>query len=244
MKKTLLTLAACSLSITFSLAQINLNDLGKKLENAASTATGGQTGLSNQDIISGLKEALTVGSKNSSEKASKLDGFMKNTKIKIPFPKEATEMESTLRSVGMGPEVDKFVLTLNRAAEDAAKEAAPIFRDAVTKMTISDGLGILKGADNAATSYLKNATSAELTAKFKPIIGASMNKVEVTRYWKPLATKYNKIPMARKVNPNLEEYVTKKAIEGLFVLVAEEEAKIRKDPAARVSDILKKVFGN
>ncbi len=244
MKKPLLTSAILVFTLSTAWSQINLNDIGKKIENASNSVSGGQTGLSNQDIIKGLKEALTIGSKNSSDRASKMDGYLKNPKIKIPFPKEAQEMESSLRTVGMGPQVDKFVLTLNRAAEDAAKEAVPIFKDAVMKMTITDGMSILKGSDNAATTYLKNATTAELTAKFKPLIANSMNKVQVTKYWNPLAKKYNQLPMARKVNPNLEDYVTKKAIEGLFVLVAEEEAKIRKDPSARVTDILKQVFGH
>ena len=124
-----------------------------------------------------------------------------------------------------------------------AKSAAPIFVDAITRMTITDGLNILKGNNDAATNFLKNGSSAALIEKFKPIIQASLDKVEVTKYWKPLVKTYNQIPMVKKQNPNLNEYVTQKAIEGLFKLIADEELKIRKDPAARVNDILKKVFG-
>jgi hypothetical protein len=134
-------------------------------------------------------------------------------------------------------------MTLNRAAEEAAKDAAPIFLKAITSMSIGDGFSILKGGDNAATTYLKDKTNAELMEKFKPVVANALQKVQITKYWNPLMTKYNSLPMTSKVNPNLEDYVTKKAIEGLFKLVADEELKIRKDPGARVTDILKKVFG-
>lgn len=200
--------------------------------------------LSNADIVKGLKEALNVGTNNSVESASKLDGFYKNTKIKIPFPAEAKAMETKLRALGMGTECDKFVETLNRGAEEATKSAASIFLDAITNLTISDGLTILKGADNAATEYLKTNTTSKLKIAFLPIVKAALTKVEVTKYWTPLTTAYNKIPMVTKVNPDLDAYVTEKGINGLFKLIAEEEYKIRKDPSARISDILKKVFGN
>ena len=230
------------ISIHFSHAQINLDDLTKGINKARNGGSG--KGLSNDEVIRGLKEALNVGSNNASGTASKLDGYYKNPKIKIPFPKETQEMESTLRNVGMGPQVDKFVLSLNRAAEDAAKDAAPIFLNSIKSMTITDGMTILKGKDDAATSYLKNSTNKDLIAKFRPVVKNSLQKVEVTKYWNPLASRYNQLPLTRKMNPNLEEYVTQKAIEGLFYLVAQEELKIRKDPMARVTDILKKVFGN
>lgn len=238
MKKILLPSVLAVLINYSATAQFNWKTLSKKVQSTVSS----NTSLSNDDIIAGLKEALTVGSKNSTALASKIDGYYKNPVIKIPFPKEAQEMESTLRNVGMGSQVDAFVLTINRAAEDAAKNAAPIFIDAVKKMSITDGLNILRGKDDAATVYLKNSTSAQLTAQFKPVIQSSVQKVNVTKYWNPLASKYNMLPFVNKVNPNLEDYITQKAIEGLFYLVAQEELKIRKDPSARVSDILKKVF--
>jgi hypothetical protein len=234
-KISIAVLILCSLN---SCAQIKWD---QTIKNATNVVNGNS--LSNDDIIKGLKEALSVGSKNSAGKASQVDGYFKNPLIKIPFPKEAEQMESTLKNMGMSKQVDDFVLSLNRAAEDAAKKAAPIFLNAITKMTINDGLTILKGNDNAATQYLKNTTSQQLTNEFKPVVKTSLNSVQVTKYWSPLITTYNKVPFVTHLNPSLDEYVTQKAIEGLFTLVAQEELKIRKDPAARVTDILKKVFG-
>ena len=222
-------------------AQVNLNKALNKASNVINNNS--NTNLTNEEVVKGLKEALTVGTNKSTASASGKDGFFKNPKIKIPFPPEAVRVKNTVENLGMKPQVDKFVLTLNRAAEEASKEAAPIFINAVKSMTVSDGFSILKGADNAATSYLNNKTSAELRQKFKPIVQKAIQKVEVTKYWKPIITRYNKIPGTNEVNPDLEEYVTLKAIEGLFTLLAEEELKIRKDPAARITDLLKKVFG-
>jgi len=228
-------LLSCCTSL--SQAQINMNTILNTV-----TGNSGNT-LTNDKIIKGLKEALTVGTNKSSDKASKLDGFYKNPLIKIPFPKEAKQMESTLKSMGMSKDVDRFVKTLNRAAEDASKKAGPIFLKAITSMSISDGLKILKGSNSAATDFLKSTTSPQLKTEFKPVVKTSLQKVEITKYWKPLMKTYNKVPMVKKMNPDLDEYVTGKAIEGLFKLIAEEELKIRKDPAARISDILKEVFG-
>ena len=222
-----------------SCAQINFN---KVIKDASQTVKGGK--LSNEDIINGLKEALSVGSRNSANKASQMDGYYKNPLIRIPFPKEAERMEATLRNMGMSKQVDEFVLTLNRAAEDAAKKAAPIFLDAITHMTITDGINILHGNDDAAMQYLKTNTSVKLKEQFKPVVKTSIESVQVTKYWNPLVTTYNNIPLVQKMNPDLDEYVTQKAIDGLFTLVTQEELKIRKDPAARITDILKKVFGN
>lgn len=200
--------------------------------------------LSNDEVIKGLKDALTVGTNNSTGIASKVDGYYKNPKMFIPFPPEAKQVKDKMDALGMKPQTDKFVMTLNRAAEEAAKNAAPVFINAVKGMSIGDGFGILKGADNAATQYLKDKTTAELKQKFTPIVKAAIDKVEVTKYWNPIITKYNKIPMVQKQNPDLTAYVTEKAMAGLFMLLAEEELKIRKDPMARVNDILKRVFGS
>lgn len=205
---------------------------------------GNTMGLSNGDIIRGLKEALSIGSRNSAGRASATDGYFGNPLIKIPFPKEAVQMETTLRNLGMNRQVDDFIKSLNRAAEDAAARAAPVFLNAISSMTITDGLSILKGTDDAATQYLKRTTSTQLKNEFKPVIKTSLNKVEVTKYWSPLINAYNKVPFPAKLNPDLDDYVTEKSLEGLFYLVAQEELKIRKDPSARVTDILKKVFGN
>lgn len=243
MKK--LIISALIISSGVLSAQFNLDkvikdvkeDVKKETEKIAPKAS-----LSNDEVIKGLKEALSVGTNNSSSAVSKVDGFYKNPKVKIPFPKEAMDVKNTLDNLGMQKQTTKFVETLNRGAEEAAKSAAPIFLNAITGMSIGDGFAILNGKDTAATSYLKGKTSAELDAAFRPKVKEALQKVNVTKYWKPLMTKYNKIPGVKKQNPDLDSYVTAKAMEGLFTLIAEEEMKIRKDPAARVSDILKKVF--
>lgn len=219
----------------------NVN-LQNTVNNVVNQATGGAT-LTTDEIVKGLKEALTVGTNSSTASASKVDGFLKNTKIKIPFPADAKAMETKLRAMGMGDQCDKFIESINRGAEEAVKSAAPIFLDAITNLSITDGLSILKGSNDAATKYLKDNTTASLKIKFKPIVEAALKKVEVTKYWNPLTTKYNKLPLVTKVNPNLDDYVTGKAIDGLFVLIAEQELLIRTDAGSRISDILKKVFG-
>jgi hypothetical protein len=230
--------------LVVALVLLTHNLQAQKIIKQITNAVSGQgSGLSNAEIINGLKEALKVGTNNSTAAASKLDGYYKNPLIKIPFPREVSEVEKTLRNMGMNKEVDKFVMTLNRAAEDAAKSAAPVFLNSIQKMTINDGLSILKGGNDAATQFLKNTSNAALIASFKPIVQNSLSKVQITQYWNPLMTTYNKIPFVKKVNPDLNQYVTDKAIEGLFKLIAAEELKIRKDPAARINDILKKVFG-
>lgn len=239
MKNLVIILMVVFVLPSCSSGQFDLGKAGKELNKAVNGKT-----LSNQDVIDGLKQALTIGGQNASGSASKLDGYFKNPSIKIPFPPETKNMESKLRSLGMSKQVDEFVMTINRAAEEAAKQAAPIFTDAVKSMTITDGMNILKGKDTAATNYLRQKTSVALHAKFKPVIKAATQKVNVTQYWNPLATTYNKIPFVDRVNPDLDEYITQKALTGLFFLISQEEIKIRKDPAARVTDLLKKVFGS
>ena|SRR5918993_1472509 len=201
-------------------------------------------GLSNEDIVNGLKEALTVGAKNSANKLSAVDGFMKNAAIKVLMPEEAKKVEATLRSAGLGKLVDDAILSMNRAAEEASKSAAPIFVDAVKGMNVQDALGILRGNDSAATSYLKGKTWQPLTNAFKPVIDAALEKTGATKYWAAVFEAYNKIPLTKKVNTDLSNYVTSRALGGMFYQVALEEQSIRKNPAARVNDILKKVFGS
>jgi len=162
--------------------------------------------------------------------------------VKVLMPPEAQKVEKTLRSVGAGKLVDDAILSMNRAAEDASKSAAPIFIDAIKNMSVNDALGILKGTDTAATAYLRKTTIAQLTAAFKPIIEASLQKTGATKYWAAVFDKYNKMPLVTKVNTDLPGYATERALYGIFFYVAQEEAKIRNNPAARVSDILKKVF--
>jgi len=199
--------------------------------------------LSAEEIGRGLKEALTVGVKNSSSQASALDGFLKNQAIKLLFPPEAQKVEQKLRSIGLGNECDKFITSLNRGAEKATEKAIPIFVDAITKMTIQDALGILKGNKDAATAYLKRTSLVALTNAFSPVMQEAINSTGATKIYGDIATTYNRIPFTQKVNPDLQQYATQKAIDGLFLLVAQEEQKIRDNPAARVSDILKRVFG-
>jgi enolase len=251
MKKiTLIAVVLIMISAFNSFSQTNNKEVNKALEDAKKKAqkeldkyTNKPKPLTNDEVIRGLREALSVGTKNSTAATSKVDGFYKNPLVFIPFPPEAEKVKSIVVNLGMQKQVDEFVMTLNRAAEEASKEAAPIFLEAIKGMSISDGFKILKGADNAATTYLQDKTTASLTEKFNPVIKKAIDKVQVTKYWNPVITTYNKVPGVQKQNPNLEKYITAKAMEGLFKLIAGEEKKIRKDPLAQVSALLKKVFG-
>jgi hypothetical protein len=214
------------------------------LKNAKKLINPKNNGLTEKDAADGIKEALVNGTDESVKQVSVLNGYWGNSEIKIPFPAEAKEMESKLRTIGMGKKVDEFNESMNRAAEKAASEAKPIFLTAIKDMTVRDAVNIVKGTDNAATMYLKNNTSPQLIDKFQPIIKTSLDNVNATRYWSDLITIYNKIPMVKKMNPDLPQYVTQKAIDGLFIMITKEELKIRKDPVARTSELLKKVFGN
>ena len=236
MKKIYFLVIIAILSIQITDAQFFKD--AKKLLNSKTK------GLTEKDAADGIKEALVNGTGESVKVVSVLNGYWGNPEIKIPFPSEAKEMESKLRAIGMAKKVDEFNESMNRAAEKAASEAKPIFIAAIKGMTVRDAINIVKGADNAATIYLKNTTSPELIGKFQPIIKTSLDNVNATRYWSDLITIYNKIPLVKKMNPNLPEYVTQRAIDGLFIMIAKEEIKIRKDPMARTSELLKKVFGN
>jgi len=228
--------------LLFSLASISSN--AQFLKDAKKFLNQNKGGLTEKDAAAGIKEALIKGTEQGVKTVSNLNGYFGNPEIKIPFPPEAKEIESKLRAIGLGDKVDEVVLSINRAAEDAAKEAKPIFVAAIKNMSITDAINIVKGENNAATKYLDKNTSPELNTKFQPPIKSSLDKVEATKHWTEVIDLYNKIPFVKKMNPNLTEYVTKKAIEGLFVMVAKEELKIRKDPVARTTDLLKKVFGN
>jgi hypothetical protein len=222
------------LSCTSAQLSQTLGDLGM----------GGNKPLTTAEVAEGLREALIQGIERGADQASQTDGFFKNPRISIPFPPDVRRVEERLRQIGLGSEVDKFVLTLNRAAEDAARDAKPIFVSAIKQMTIDDAWAILRGEDDAATEYLRRTTSAQLYEKFKPVIAGSLNKVNATRYYSDLVNTYNRIPMVEKVNPDLTDYATTRAIDGLFVLIADEEKKIRQDPVARTTDLLKRVFGS
>lgn len=236
MKKICLLIVIAIVCIQQSDAQF-LKD-AKKLLNTKSK------GLTEKDAADGIREALIKGTGESVKVVSVLNGYWGNPEIKIPFPAEARDMESRLRSIGMGKKVDEFNESMNRAAEKAAGEAKQIFVTAIREMTVRDAINIVKGENNAATMYLKNTTTPALTSQFQPIIKTSLDDVNATRYWGDLITVYNKIPLVKKMNPDLSQYVTSRAIDGLFVMIAKEELKIRKDPVARTSEILRKVFGN
>ncbi len=214
------------------------------LKNGGIPGTGSSTTpLSNEEVIRGLKEALTVGTNNSSSLAGKLDGFYKNPRLFIPWPAEAQKMKEKLLALGFQKQIEEFELSLNRAAEEAALNASPVFVDAIKNMSVQDGFAILRGTDTAATNYLRRTTYTPLEQKFRPVVKEAIDKVNVTSYWNPLVTTYNMIPGVKKQNPDLDSYVTNKAINGLMLLIADEEVKIRRNPAARVTDLLKKVFG-
>jgi len=201
--------------------------------------TGNETNTT--QIAAGLKEALSVGAANSTSRLSAVNGFFSNAALKILMPPEAQKVESTLRSIGLGSVVDKAIQSMNRGAEEASKSALPIFKNAIQQMTINDAVGILKGGDFAATNYFKEKTNLALTDAFRPVIESSLKQVDATKYWNDVFSAYNKVSRT-PVNTDLTAYVTEKAIAGIFHELALEEQKIRKDPAARVTELLKKVF--
>jgi hypothetical protein len=238
MKKNQFILTAIFISF------FSFGSMAQILDDAMKIVNQGTSGLTEKDAVDGIKEALIKGTDGSVNLVSKLNGYFSNPEIKIPFPQNAREIESKMRAIGMGSQVDEVILSINRAAEDAAKSAGPIFVSAVKKMTVSDAIQIVKGQNDAATRYLAKTTTPELKAAFSPVIKASLDKVNATRLWADLINAYNQIPFVSKQNPNLTEYVTDKAISGLFVMIAKEELKIRQNPAARTTELLKKVFGN
>lgn len=196
------------------------------------------------EIALGLKQALEVGTNASTERLNAKDGFLGNLAIKILFPPEAKKAENTLRSLGLNQLCDNLITSLNRAAENAAAEAKPIFISAIKQMTIADATNILLGKQNdAATQYFKRVTNAQLKEKFRPVIQSSLGKVGATKYWGDVVSRYNQLPLVTDINPDLTAYVTQKAIEGLFVQIAQEELNIRQNFSARSTSLLQKVFG-
>ncbi len=238
---------------SFSFAQFDLKKIKKVMQKDTTKTvlqnvktvvkpSNGAT-LSGDEIINGLKEALSKGAANSTKLLNVSDGYFGNAAVKILMPEEAKKVESTLRKMGMSSMVDKAILSMNRAAEDAAGGVTNIFIEAIKKMTLNDGLAILRGNDFAATDYLKKSTTDELIKSMKPVIDASLSKVNANSYWNKVFSTYNKVS-ATKVETDLSAYVTARALEGLFYTIGLEEQKIRKDPAARTTDLLKKVFSN
>ncbi len=243
MRKLLFTVGIISVLASSCAAQNNGGSILKKASDVLGSKSGQGSGLSTDEIIAGLKEALTLGAQKSADKLSMADGFFKDAAVKVLMPEEAKKVESKLRAIGMGKLVDDAILSMNRAAEEASKSAAPIFVNAVKSMSVQDALGILRGADTAATSYLRKSTSAQLTASFRPVIEQALQKTGATKYWKDVFDTYNKFSL-KPINSDLTGFVTDRAMSGIFYYVADEEKKIRKDPAARATEILKKVFGN
>ncbi|MFN4085644.1 MAG: DUF4197 domain-containing protein [Spirosomataceae bacterium] len=215
--------------------QINLGKIGGILQTP---------GLTQNEVVNGLKEALSQGATLGAQLASQEGGFQRNPLIRIPLPTELQQADRTLRSLGLGPQVDQFLLAMNRGAEQAAKEAAPIFIQAIRQMTITDAMAILRGEKDAATQFLRRTTGQQLMAAFQPVVKKALDQTLASKYYGDIATTYNRVPLVKKINPDIQQYATEKAIDGLFLLVAQEEAKIRENPMARTTDLLKKVFGS
>ena len=195
--------------------------------------------LTNDEVVAGLREALQIGIKNSVNLTSVTDGFLKNNEIRLPFPSDAQKVKDKALEWKLDGQVEKFETTLNRAAEEASKEALPIFADAIKNMSVQDGFSILNGGDGAATKFLKDNTSAKLVSAFSPKVKEATSKVKLTEYWNPIISRYNNamtLTGGQKLNPDLDAYITQKAIDGLFLMVSKEENKIRKDPAAQVTE--------
>lgn len=213
-----------------------------ELQNIASQLPQSPT-LTDSEISSGLKQALQFGIDREVTKLAEENGFYKNDLVRITLPPELQKVDKTLRDVGLDALADKGLMVLNHAAEDAVKEAIPVFTNAVTEMSINDARNILFGPDNAATSYLQTKTSSELYTRFNPIISNSLDKVGATQVWKNIIDRYNAIPLTNKVNPDLPDYVTNEALDGVFTMIAIEEKDIRTDLSARSTQLLKRVFG-
>ena len=197
---------------------------------------------SNIDISQGLKEALNKGISQQVTKLTATDGFFKNDMVKILLPEELQKVDKTLRDIGLSSLADEGLKVLNRAAEDAVKEATPIFVNAIKEMTFNDARNILMGSDNAATTYLQNTTSQALYTKFSPVVTNSLSKVGADKVWTDIINRYNKVPLVKKVNPDLTDYVTNQAMQGVFTMIAVEEKNIRTNVNARTSEVLKRVF--
>lgn len=199
--------------------------------------------MTNELAANGLKQALSAGTDLAANNLGQIDGFLANAAVKILFPPEARKIESTLRSLGMGSVCDQVITSVNRAAEAAVVEAKPIFVEAIKQMTITDAINILTGDKDAATQYLQRTSGQVLIAKFEPIIQSNLQKANATKYWSDAIKAYNAVPFVQKMNPNLSQYVTQKATDGIFLMVAIEEGKIRENPAQRVGSVLQDVFG-
>jgi hypothetical protein len=242
LKTTVLSVMICWFALSAVAAPSAAGGWGDILKDVQK-ALGGEESITEAEIIQGLKEALRIGTAKAIEKVSAINGYYKNPEIKIPLPERVQKVEKLLRTAGYGTQVDAFEVSMNRSAEKAAPKAKTLFWDAIKGITFSDAKKILKGRDNEATLNFKDKTSDKLQAIFKPIVHDAMHQVGVTRTYQDLDDKVRSIPFAERLSFDLDQYVTEGALDGLFLMLAEEEAKIRRDPAARVTDLLKRVFG-
>ena len=220
----------CRFFILFILMANLFSVNAQLLQNAEKAITGSSTAFSDKDASDAIKEALQNGTNKCVQLVSVVDGYFGNPAIKIPFPPEDAMIEKSLRQIGLGSKVDEAILSFNRAAEDAAAQATSIFVAAITNMSITDAISIVKGPDDAATSYLRKNTEDQLILQFQPVIKSSLDKVKATQYWNELIKRYNQIPLISKKNPDLTVYVTRRAIDGLFKMLAVQEKNIRQDP--------------
>ena len=200
------------------------------------------TGLDNANIASGLREALDFGIDKQVTKLTQKNGFYGNNLVKILLPEELQKVDKTLRDIGLGSLADEGLKVLNRAAEDAVKEATPIFVDAVKEITFTDAKNILLGNDTSATRYLESTTTSELYSKFNPVIKNSFSKVGADQIWSNIINKYNAVPFTNNVNPDLTDYVTNEALKGVFVMIGQEEKQIRTNTSSRTTNLLRQVF--
>lgn len=229
--------AIAALSILLLSGCAELQQVASQYPELGTTST-----ITNADIGAALREALNNGISKEVSKLTATDGFFTNQAVKILLPSELQKVEKTLRNIGLGSLVDDGIRSLNRAAENAVKESTPIFVDAVKQITFTDAKNILLGADNSATSYLQGKTASPLYAKFNPVVKSSLGKVGADKIWANIISKYNAIPLVTKVNPDLNDYVTNKALEGVYKMIAVEEKDIRNNIAARTSNLLQRVF--
>lgn len=244
MKIRLLVFSAVIFLTQFLSAQSLFDKAVKTVQQTVATPSSPLV-FSEAEAAEALREAMRNGIRKGVQQVNVTDGYFKNPQIKIPFPPQAAAVENTLRSAGMNKLADDVVLSCNRAAEQAADAALPIFADAITKLTIQDAIQLVKSKEvDAATRLLERTTTEPLVSAFRPSVQKALDATYATRYWKQATSYYNRLPLVKKVNTDLTDFVTRKAVAGLFVLIAKEEAQIRRDPAARVSDLLQRVFGS
>lgn len=247
MKKGIVFLLPALFALQVSQAQL-LKKLNKALNNGTSTSTSQSSGntatnVTESEAGAGIKEALAKGVSSGIAMLSKKDGFFGNEAYKMFLPEDAVKIEKTLRSIGLGSQVDKAILQINRAAEGAVSHAAPIFTDAIKQMTVTDALKLVTGGNNSVTDYFKSKTTDQLTAAFAPSVKGALDSTSATKYYTDIVNTYNKLPTTiNKVNPDLQQYVTARAVTALFDRISKEEENIRQNPAARTTDLLKKVF--